>query len=134
MMAESITGKRADLDGLMRVRKHSWVVGVLALILAMLFGAAIGAPTSHAGIAHRLLAPDHHDAGLWSGGGGDTRQPLMLHAEGEQVETPEAAGHALAQLTAGTVAHLTPAARVEASPGARTDHAPSRSVLQVWRT
>jgi hypothetical protein len=82
------------------VRKHSWVVGVLALILAMLFGATIGVPTSHSGIAHRLLAPDHHDPGTWSGGDGDTRQPLMLHAEGEQVETPEAAGHTLAQLSA----------------------------------
>lgn len=129
-----MTGERADLDGLTRVRKHSWVVGVLALILAMLFGATIGAPTSHSGIAHRLLAPDHHDPGTWSGGDGDTRQPLMLHAEGEQVETPEAAGHALAQLTAGTVAHLMPAALVDPRAGAGTAHAPDRSVLQVWRT
>lgn len=122
------------MDGLRRVCKHNWVVGVLALILAMLFGATIGAPTSHAAIAHQLLAPDHHDYGAWSGGDGDSRQPLMLHAEGEQVETPEAAGHALAQLNAGAVVHLMPAPLIEPPAGARTDHAPVRSVLQVWRT
>ena len=101
------------MDGLTRARTPSWVVGVLALVLALLFGATIGAPTSHAGVAHQLLAPDHHDHGSWSGGDGGEQQPLMLHAEGEQVETPDAAGHALAQLTAGTVAHLMPATPVE---------------------
>jgi hypothetical protein len=85
-------------------------------------------------IAHQLLAPGHHDRGAWSGDGGGDRTPLMLHAEGEQVETPEAASHALAQLTAGIVAQLTPASIVEPSTGARTDHAPVRAVLQVWRT
>jgi hypothetical protein len=134
MMAEGFTGERADLDGLARARTPSWVVGVLALIVAMLFGATIGAPASHAGIAHQLLAPDHHDHGSWSGGSGDEQQPLMLHAEGEQVETPEAAGHVSAQLTAGIVAQLMPVSLIEAPADPRADHAPVRSVLQVWRT
>jgi hypothetical protein len=119
------------LDGLARARTPSWVVGVLALVLALLFGATIGAPTSHAGVAHQLLAPDHHS---WSGGDGGEQGPLMLHAEGEQVETPDAAGHAFAELPAGTVGHLMPSTLVELPAGAPSDHAPVRSVLQVWRT
>ncbi|GAA3245288.1 hypothetical protein ACFO1B_38325 [Dactylosporangium siamense] len=119
------------MDGLARARTPSWVVGVIALVLAMLFGATIGAPTSHAGVAHQLLAPDHH---AWSGGDGGERAPLMLHAEGEQVETPDAAGHALAQLPAGAVVQLMPAASAEPPAGAPVDHAPDRCVLQVWRT
>jgi hypothetical protein len=122
------------LDGLRRARKPSWAVGVLALVLALLFGAAIGAPTSQAGSAHQLLAPDHHDHGVLSGDDDGERQPLMLHAEGEQVETPEAAGHALAQLTAGIVEQLTPASPARPCAGARTGQAPDRCVLQVWRT
>jgi hypothetical protein len=122
------------LDGLTRARKPSWVVGVLALILAVLFGAAIGAPTSHAGIAHQLLAPNHHDHAMWSGGDDDQQQPLMLHAEGEQVETPEGACHALAQPTAGTLAHVLAASVAEPPMGAGTQRAPVRAALQVWRT
>ncbi|WP_327005178.1 hypothetical protein OHA72_60970 [Dactylosporangium sp. NBC_01737] len=123
------------MDGRTRARRPSWAVGVLALVLALLFGATIGAPTSHAAIAHQLLAPDHHERGSWSDGGdGGEQQPLMLHAEGEQVETPEAAGHALAQVAAGLAAQLMPASLSEAFTGARGDHTPVRSVLQVWRT
>jgi hypothetical protein len=122
------------LDGLARARKPNWVVGVIALVLALLFGATVGAPASHAGIGHQLLTPDHRDCGTWSGGGGDEQQPLMLHAEGEQVETPEATGHTLAQLTAGIAAQLLPASLIGPSAGPHTDHAPVRSALQVWRT
>jgi hypothetical protein len=134
MMAEGSRGEWADLDGLARARTPSRAVGVLALILALLFGATIGAPTSHAGSAHQLLARDHHDHRLLSDGGDGGRQPLMLHTEGEQVETPEAEGHALAQLTARSVAELMPASHAGPSSGAPADHAPDRSVLQVWRT
>lgn len=122
------------MDGLTRAGKPSWVVGVFAFALALLFGAAIGAPASHAGITHQLLAPDHHSHGSWSGGDGDEQHPLLLHAEGEQVETPDAAGHAVAGLTAGTATHLMPIAPVTLSAGIPADHSPIRSALQVWRT
>ncbi|MEV4512154.1 hypothetical protein AB0K00_24685 [Dactylosporangium sp. NPDC049525] len=122
------------MDGRTWARKPRWAVGVLALVLALLFGATIGAPTAHAGAGHQLLTPDHHECGSRSGGDGGGQQPLMLHAEGEQVETPEATGHALAQLTTGSAAQLMLASLTEPSAGARTDHAPVRSALQVWRT
>ncbi|MET7420758.1 hypothetical protein [Dactylosporangium sp. NPDC005555] len=122
------------MDGLARAGKPGWVVGVLALVLAMLFGATIGAPTSRAGVTHQLLAPAHHH-GSWSTDDDDNQQqPLMLHAEGEQAESPEGTAHALAQLTAGILAQLMPVLLAGPPPGGRTDHAPVRSVLQVWRT
>ena len=122
------------MDGLRRARRPCWVLGVLALVLAMLFGASIGAPTSRAGTAHRLLSPAHHGHGSWSGGDGEQHQPLMLHAEGEQVETPDASGHAPAPLTAGTVTQGPRAPLAEPPAQGAADHAPLRSVLQIWRT
>ena len=122
------------MDGLRRAGRPCRVLGVLALVLAMLFGASIGAPTSRAGITHQLLSPDHHRSGSWSGGDGEQRQPLVLHAEGEQVETPDASGHALAQLTAGTVAQLARVPLPEPPAEGAANHAPDRSVLQIWRT
>lgn len=122
------------MDGLRRAGRPCRVLGVLALVLAMLFGASIGAPTSRAGIAHQLLSPDHHGHGAWSGGAGEQHQPLVLHAEGEQVETPDAAGHAPAPLTAGTVAQVAQVPRTGPPAEGAADHAPLRSVLQVWRT
>lgn len=133
MMTLGTTGERADLDGLKRAGKPSWVIGVLALTLALLFGAITGAPTSHSGTAHQLLAPENHH-GSWSGGHDGTQHPLMLHAEGEQVETPDTGSHAFAQLTTGAAAHVPAPALVEQPTGAPSDHAPARSVLQVWRT
>ncbi|MFF5231531.1 hypothetical protein [Dactylosporangium sp. NPDC000521] len=127
------------MDGLTRARTPGWVVGVLALVLAMLFGATVGSPASHAGIVHQLLTPSHLPAAAGhhnheSSSDDDERQPLMLHAEGEQVDTPEVATHQAAQLTTGVIAQLVPASGVEPSAGARTGQTPVRSVLQVWRT
>ncbi|MDG6104318.1 hypothetical protein Daura_11240 [Dactylosporangium aurantiacum] len=122
------------MDGLRRAGKPCRVLGVLALVLAMLFGASIGAPTSRAGITHQLLSPDHHAHGSWSGGDGGQQQPLILHAEGEQVETPDASGHALAQLTTGTGAQLAPVPLAEPAADGAADHAPDRCMLQIWRT
>ena len=119
------------MDGLARARTPSWVVGVLAIVLTLLFGATIGAPGSHGGAAHQLLAPDHQAC---SGDDGGEQAPLMLHAEGEQVETPDTAGHELAQLPTGTVGRPVAAVLFELPAGAPCDHAPVRSVLQVWRT
>lgn len=122
------------MDGLRRAGRPCWVLGVLALVLAMLFGASIGAPTSRAGFTHQLLSPDHHRHGSWSGDDGEQHQPLVLHAEGEQVETPDASGHAPAQLTSGTVAQLAQVPLTETAAQGAADHAPDRCVLQVWRT
>lgn len=118
----------------MRARTPGWVVGVLVLVLALLFGAAVGVPASHSAFSHQLITPGHRDHGTWSGGDGDERQPLAMHAEGEQVETPEATGHAFTQVTAGIVAQLVAAPRLAPFAGAHTDHAPVRSALQIWRT
>ncbi|MEV4138496.1 hypothetical protein AB0J72_40785 [Dactylosporangium sp. NPDC049742] len=131
------------MDGLTRARTPGWVVGVLALVLAMLFGATVGSPASHAGIVHQLLTSSpvpfavghHHHESSSDGDEDDERQPLMLHAEGEQVvDTPEVAAHQAAQLTTGVIAQLMPASGVEPSAGAETGHAPARAALQVWRT
>jgi hypothetical protein len=121
------------LHGFTRARTPGRVVGVLAVVLAMLFGATVGAPVAHAA-AHLLVTASHHDHSHAAGGDDSERQPLLLHADSEQVEIPEGASHVAAQLTTGAVTAPVTASGVTSSAGADTDLGPVRAVLQVWRT
>lgn len=118
------------LDGLKRAHQPIWVVGVLALVVAVLFGGTVGAQAPDSVAVHRLMAAEHH--GLSTDGAG--QHPLVLHTEGDQVETPDAAGHDFVQFTTAAVTFLRPSALLDSSSGARPAPPSTRALLQVWRT
>ncbi|GGM07634.1 hypothetical protein ACFFX1_02470 [Dactylosporangium sucinum] len=120
------------MDALEQAHRRGRVVGVLALILVLLFGATIGASFGHSGAGHHLLGQAaNHEA--WSGGP-DEQHPLVLHTEGEQVETPDADGTAVAHSTSLTLPTLLVVLLDDRPAGGRAAPAPQRAELQVWRT
>ena len=121
-----------DVDALGRAHQRGWVVGVLALVVVLLFGATIGASSTHSGAAHQLLGPNHH--GSWSSDDGGGQHPLLLHTEGEQVETPDSAAHAVAEFVSFTMPATQPALLLDRIGGVPWTPAVVRAALQVWRT
>ncbi|GAA0743195.1 hypothetical protein Drose_10935 [Dactylosporangium roseum] len=124
------------MDALERAYRRGRFVSVLVLVTALLFGATIGASSTHSGAVHQLLGrPGHHTS--WAGerpGGPGGQHPLLLHTEGEQVETQKVAGHADAHLASHTTPIL-PASLLDQRPAdVRPAPTPARAELQVWRT
>lgn len=119
------------MDALRQAHQRCWVVGVLALVMVLLIGALIGASSTHSGAAHQLLGPNHH--GSWSSDDGG-QHPLLLHTEGEQVETPDAAGHASAQFVSLTAPTLLVSLLTDRLAGVLWTPSVARATLQVWRT
>ncbi|MET7401392.1 hypothetical protein ABZS66_48720 [Dactylosporangium sp. NPDC005572] len=120
------------MDALDQTHRRGRLVGVLSLILVLMFGATIGASFGHSRAGHHLLGQTAgHTA--WSGAP-DEQHPLVLHTEGEQVETPDAAGTAVAHSTFLTSPTLLVVLHDTRPTGDRSAPAPQRSELQVWRT
>ncbi|GAA2590399.1 hypothetical protein GCM10010399_20550 [Dactylosporangium fulvum] len=124
------------MDALEQAHRRGRFVSVLTLVMALLFGATIGASSTHSGAAHQLLGrPGNHTS--WAGerpGGPGGQHPLLLHTEGERVENQDAAGHAGTHLASHTTPAL-PVSLLDRRPaGVRPAPAPARAELQVWRT